>query len=69
MAELPEINIDECGKCYDFSVEDHPFKAHIDGPAAQMFDTLGRYSTPLYRVIVRLDRHGYRIKGRFGAKL
>lgn len=32
-------------------VEDHPFQAHIDGPAAQMFDTLGRYSTALYRVI------------------
>ena len=32
-------------------VEDHPFKAHIEGPAAQMFDTLGRYSTPLYRII------------------
>lgn len=32
-------------------VEDHHFKSHIDGPAAQMFDTLGRYSTPLYRVI------------------
>ena len=32
-------------------VEDHPFQAHIDGPAAQMFDTLGRYSTLLYRVI------------------
>lgn len=32
-------------------VEDHPFKAHIEGPAAQMFDTLGRYSTPLYRMI------------------
>lgn len=32
-------------------VEDHPFKAHIQGPAAQMFDTLGRYSTPLYRLI------------------
>ena len=32
-------------------VEDHPFKAHIEGPAAQMFDTLGRYSTLLYRVI------------------
>ena len=32
-------------------VEDHPFKAHIQGPAAQMFDTLGRYSTPLYRMI------------------
>ena len=32
-------------------VEDHPFHAHIEGPAAQMFDTLGRYSTLLYRVI------------------
>ena len=32
-------------------VENHPFKAHIDGPAAQMFDTLGRYSTFLYRMI------------------
>jgi len=32
-------------------VEDHPFEAHIEGPAAQMFDTLGRYSTPLYRMI------------------
>ncbi len=32
-------------------VEDHPFKAHIEGPAAQMFDTLGRHSTLLYRVI------------------
>ena len=32
-------------------VEDHPFKAHIAGPAAQMFDTLGRHSTFLYRMI------------------
>ena len=32
-------------------VEGKPFKAHIEGPAARMFDTLGRYSTPLYRVI------------------
>lgn len=32
-------------------VEDHPFKAHIEGPAAQMFDTLGRHSTLLYRII------------------
>ena len=32
-------------------VEDHPFQCHIEGPAALMFDTLGRYSTPLYRVI------------------
>ena len=33
------------------NVEDHPFKAHIEGPAAQMFDTLGRYSSPLYKMI------------------
>ena len=32
-------------------IEDHPFKAHIQGPAAQMFDTLGRHSTFLYRMI------------------
>jgi len=32
-------------------VEDHPFKCHIEGPAALMFDTLGRYSTALYRMI------------------
>ena len=32
-------------------VENHPFQSHVEGPAAQMFDTLGRYSTPLYRVI------------------
>lgn len=32
-------------------VENHPFKAHIEGPAAQMFDTLGRHSTLLYRII------------------
>ena len=32
-------------------LENKPFKAHIEGPASQMFDTLGRYSTPLYRMI------------------
>ena len=32
-------------------VEGKPFKAHIEGPAAQMFDTLGRHSTLLYRII------------------
>ncbi len=32
-------------------VENHPFKAHIEGPAAEMFDTLGRHSTLLYRII------------------
>ena len=32
-------------------VEDHPFRCHIQGPAALMFDTLGRHSTFLYRMI------------------
>ena len=32
-------------------VEDHPFPMHMTRPAAEMFDTLGRYSTPLYRMI------------------
>ena len=29
----------------------HPFKAHITKPVAEMFDTLGRHSTFLYRMI------------------
>ena len=29
MADLPEINIDECGKTYEFTVEDHPFHVEI----------------------------------------
>ena len=32
-------------------IETHPFKAHLEGPAARMFDTLGRHSTFLYRLI------------------
>lgn len=32
-------------------VEDHPFPAHITEPVAKMFDTLGRRSTFVYRVI------------------
>ena len=32
-------------------IEDHPFKMHITKPAAEMFDTLGRHSTFLYRMI------------------
>ena len=33
------------------AVEKHPFPAHIQGPAAKMFDTLGRHSTFVYRMI------------------
>lgn len=32
-------------------VEDHPFKMKLTKPAAEMFDTLGRHSTFLYRMI------------------
>lgn len=32
-------------------VENHPFTMHITAPAAKMFDTLGRHSTFLYRMI------------------
>lgn len=32
-------------------VEAHPFKMHLTKPAAEMFDTLGRYSTFAYRMI------------------
>ena len=32
-------------------VENNPFKCHLDGPAGLMFNTLGRYSTFLYRMI------------------
>ena len=32
-------------------VEDHPFKMHLTKPVAEMFDTLGRHSTFLYRMI------------------
>ena len=32
-------------------IEDHPFPMHLTKPAAGMFDTLGRHSTFLYRMI------------------
>jgi len=33
------------------AMESHPFKYHITKPVAEMFDTLGRHSTFLYRMI------------------
>lgn len=32
-------------------IEDHPFKAHFTKPVMEMFDTLGRHSTFVYRMI------------------
>ena len=33
------------------NVENHPFKSHLSAPVAKMFDTLGRHSTFVYRMI------------------
>ena len=33
------------------NIEEHPFKFHITPPSAKLFDTLGRHSTFLYRMI------------------
>ncbi|HHY82418.1 MAG TPA: M20/M25/M40 family metallo-hydrolase [Clostridiales bacterium] len=32
-------------------IENHPFKMHISSPVAEMFNTLGRHSTFIYRMI------------------
>ena len=49
-APKPNMPVDVLSKaCVDLLA--HPFKAHITKPVAEMFDTLGRHSTFLYRMI------------------
>ena len=49
-APKPNMPVDVLSKaCVELLA--HPFKAHITKPVAEMFDTLGRHSTFLYRMI------------------
>ena len=49
-APKPNMPVDTLAEaCVD--VLGHPFKAHVTKPVAEMFDTLGRHSTFLYRMI------------------
>ena len=49
-APKPNAPIDRLSCAYT-RVLHHPFPAHLSAPVAQMFDTLGRYSSFLYRVL------------------
>ena len=49
-APKPNMPVDTLAKAC-VSVLGRPFKAHITKPVAEMFDTLGRHSTFLYRMI------------------
>ena len=49
-APKPNAPVDRLSRACRRVVE-HPFKAKLTPPAARMFDTLGRHSTFLYRVI------------------
>ena len=49
-APKPNTPIDRLSRAAVKIVE-HPFKVHLTAPAAEMFDTLGRYSSFLYKVI------------------
>ena len=49
-APMPNMPIDDLAKAC-MEVVGHPFKMHLTKPVAEMFDTLGRYSNFLYRMI------------------
>ena len=49
-APKPNMPVDVLSKA-SVDLLAHPFKAHITKPVAEMFDTLGRHSTFLYRMI------------------
>ncbi len=49
-APKPNAPVDRLARA-TVKVLKHPFPVHLTAPAAEMFDTLGRYSSFLYRVI------------------
>lgn len=49
-APAPHTILGELGKAM-VDIEGHPFKRQLTKPVAEMFDTLGRHSTFLYRMI------------------
>ena len=49
-APKPNAPVDRLSKAC-VNMTSNPFKPHLTAPVAEMFDTLGRYSTLLYRVI------------------
>ncbi len=49
-APKPKTPVDTLAKSC-VSLVSHPFKAHLTAPVAQMFDTLGRHSSFVYKVI------------------
>ncbi len=49
-APKPKTPVDTLSRAC-VKVVDHPFKSHLTAPVAQMFDTLGRHSSFVYRMI------------------
>ena len=49
-APKPKTPVDTLARAC-IKMVDNPFKAHLTAPAAEMFDTLGRYSTFVFKII------------------